>query len=75
VKEGEDLTALINNQFNTARDMVMGLTPFRAEIENNSPPTAMLLAYDEVQKTVPMLKVDMVSAMSISVDFVDADGD
>jgi hypothetical protein len=75
VKEGEDLTALINNQFNTARDMVMGLTPFRAEIENNTPPTAMLLAYDEVQKTVPMLKVDMVSAMSISVDFVDADGD
>jgi len=35
----------------------------------------MLSAYDEVQKAVSMLKVDMFSAMSISVDYVDADGD
>jgi hypothetical protein len=35
----------------------------------------MLLAYDEVQRAVPLLKVDMVSAMSINIDFVDADGD
>ena len=75
VKDGEDLKAVINNQFNTARDMVNGLASFRAEIENNTPPTNMLLAYDEVQRAVPLLKVDMVSAMSISIDFVDADGD
>lgn len=75
VKDGEDLSALINGQFNTARDMVQDLASFREEIENNNPPTAMFLAYDEVQKAVPMLKVDMVSAMSISIDFVDADGD
>ncbi|HDZ05600.1 hypothetical protein LCGC14_0066960 [marine sediment metagenome] len=75
VKDGEDLSSLINAQFNTARDMVQDLAAFREEIENNSTPTAMFLAYDEVQKAVPMLKVDMVSAMSISIDFVDADGD
>ncbi|MGB3149450.1 MAG: imelysin family protein [Maribacter sp.] len=75
VKNEEDLEAIINNQFNTARTMINGLSAFRAEIENNTPPTAMLLAYDEVQKVVPLLKVDMVSAMSISIDFVDADGD
>ena len=75
VKDGEDLSALINGQFNTARDLVHDLASFREEIENNNPPTAMFLAYDEVQKAVPMLKVDMVSAMSISIDFVDADGD
>lgn len=75
VKDGEDLSTLINDQFNTARDMVLDLASFREEIENNSPPTAMFLSYDEVQKAVPMLKVDMVSAMSISIDFVDADGD
>ena len=75
VKDGEDLSSLINAQFNTARDLVQDLSSFRAEIENNTTPTAMFLAYDEVQKAVPMLKVDMVSAMSISIDFVDADGD
>ncbi len=75
VKNGEDLNTIINDQFNAARNSVSGLSAFRSEIENNVPPTAMLLAYDEVQKAVPMLKVDMVSAMSISIDFVDADGD
>lgn len=75
VKDGEDLNAVINDQFNTARTMVIGLSPFKVEIENNSPPTSMLLTYDEVQKVVPLLKVDMISAMSISIDFVDADGD
>lgn len=75
VKNGEDLNEIINSQFNTARSMVSGLASFRSEIQDNTPPTNMLLAYDEVQKVVPLLKVDMVSAMSISIDFVDADGD
>ena len=75
LKGGEDLAGIINAQFTASKERVAGLSPFRSEIENNNPPTEMLLAYDEVQKAVPMLKVDMVSAMSISVDFVDADGD
>jgi predicted lipoprotein len=75
VKNGEDLTQRINAQFDTAREAVSGLAPFRQEIENNDPATDMLLAYDEVQRAVPLLKVDMVSAMSINIDFVDADGD
>ncbi len=75
LKGGEDLAGIINAQFNASKERVAGLSPFRSEIENNNPPTEMLLAYDEVQRVVPMLKVDMVSAMSISVDFVDADGD
>ena len=75
LKDGDELDQLINGQFNTARSMVESLDPFLDEIENNNPPTDMLLAYDEVQRAVPLLKVDMVSAMSISIDFVDADGD
>lgn len=75
VKQGENLSDLINAQFDAARTAVTGLDAFREEIENNTPPTQMLLAYDAVQKAVPLLKVDMVSAMSISIDFVDADGD
>jgi len=75
VKSGEDLNKIINDQFDTARAMVGGLGAFRSEIESNPTPTNMLMAYDEVQRAVPLLKVDMVSAMSISIDFVDADGD
>ncbi|MBT2162110.1 imelysin family protein [Zobellia barbeyronii] len=75
IKDGDDLTKLINDQFDLAKTKVEALAPFREEIENNVPPTNMLLAYDEVQRIVPMLKVDMVSAMSVSIDFVDADGD
>ncbi len=75
LKNGDDLSQLINDQFDLARGMVQELGSFREEIELNSPPRDMLLAYDEVQRIVPYFKVDMVSAMSISIDFVDADGD
>ncbi|MBC2839935.1 imelysin family protein [Robiginitalea sp. SC105] len=75
VKGGEALDARINAQFNAARTLVSGLGSFQSEILMNNPPIDMLQAYDEVQAAVPLLKVDMVSAMSISIDFVDADGD
>lgn len=75
VKEGDDLDVLINTQFNAARDRVATLDAFKVEITENNPPTDMLTAYDEVQRVVPLMKVDMVSAMSIAIDFVDADGD
>jgi hypothetical protein len=75
LKDGAALNELINNQFNEARSRVSALGTFRNEVENNNPPTNMLSAYNEVQKAVPLLKVDMVSALSISIDFVDADGD
>ncbi len=74
LKEGADLSTIIDNQFNTARQAVQGLGSFEQELQNN-PPTAFLNAYDEVQRIVPLLKVDMVSALSISIDFSDADGD
>lgn len=75
VKDGEALDDLINGQIDMARNIVTSLDTFRDEIEDNSPPTDMLMAYDEVQRVVPLFKVDMVSAMNISIDFVDADGD
>ncbi|WP_373516509.1 imelysin family protein [Pricia sp.] len=75
VKGGKDLNKIINGQFDTARKQVTALGTFREEIENNDPPSNMLLAYDEVQRIVPLLKVDMVSAMSISIAYVDSDGD
>ncbi|WGK64953.1 imelysin family protein [Croceiramulus getboli] len=74
VKDGADLNAMINDQFDLARSAVSALGQFQTELENN-PPTQMLNAYDEVQRLVPLFKVDMVSAMSIRIDFTDADGD
>lgn len=74
VKDGADLATLINGQFDLARSAVSGLGNFEDELAIN-PPTTFLTAYDEVQRLVPLLKVDMVSAMSISIDFADADGD
>jgi len=35
----------------------------------------MLSTYDGLQKNVVLLKVDMLQALNINVDFVDADGD
>lgn len=74
VSDGADLNDIINSQFDTARDSVAALGEFEDELTIN-PPTSFLEAYNEVQRLVPLLKVDMVSAMSISIDFADADGD
>lgn len=74
IKEGTDLSALINNQFNVARTTIQGLeSNFIRQIETDN--VALLAAYDELQKLVVLLKVDMLQALSIQVDFVDADGD
>jgi hypothetical protein len=35
----------------------------------------MLGAYDELQRNVILMKVDMLQALSIDVDYIDADGD
>jgi hypothetical protein len=65
---------LINTQFDQAKTRVATLASFKEELQQQ-PPIEFLEAYDTVQRLVPLLKVDMVSAMSITIDFVDADGD
>ena len=74
VEDGTNLSTIINDQFNTAIQSVQELGEFEQELQN-TPPTSFLNAYDEVQRIVPLIKVDMVSALSISIDFADADGD
>lgn len=74
IKNGEDLSTLITNQFTTAKTSLNSLdNSFVAQIETNN--TAMLNTYDELQRNVILLKVDMLQALSIDVDFVDTDGD
>lgn len=74
IKEGEDLSALINNQFNEAETKINTLNEsFEAQVETNN--VAMTETFDVIQLAVVLLKVDMLQALDISVDFVDADGD
>ena len=74
IKNGEDLSVLINNQFNIAQSKIDELDAnFSTQIETDN--TKMTEAYDALQMAVVLLKVDMLQALNVSVDYVDADGD
>lgn len=74
VKDKDSLDKTINDELDEAKNAVSNLGTFKAEIENNSPPTALLSAYEEVQDLVSLLKSDMASAMNIRLAS-DTDGD
>ena len=74
VKNGEDLDILIDNQFDAIRNQANALNPnFVEQIQADN--NVMLAAFDELQKNVVLQKVDMMQALSVSVDYVDSDGD
>lgn len=74
ITEGESLSSMIENQFNTAKTKGNSLNDnFRLEIENNN--QMMLETYDALQANVILMKVDMFQALNVRVDYVDADGD
>ena len=73
-RDGERLSQLIVQQFVAAEQALDNLdNDFATQIELDN--TAMLMLYDELQKLVVLLKVDMLQAINVQVDFVDADGD
>jgi predicted lipoprotein len=74
VKNGSDLSSLINSQFQAAQSKIDVLQAnFADQIESDN--AKMLESYDELQRNVVLLKVDMLQALSIDVNYVDADGD
>jgi hypothetical protein len=74
VKNGSDLSSLINAQFESARTKVNGLQAnFVNQIESDN--SKMLETYDELQRNVILMKVDMLQSLSIDINYVDADGD
>ena len=74
IKEGTDLSHLINNQFEVTRAAAELLDDsFANQIETDN--SAMLETYDQLQLNVVLLKVDMPQALNIRIDYVDADGD
>jgi len=71
---GQSLAEIINNQFAASKGKMEVLKPnLYEEVKTNN--QAMIAVYTEMQKAVRMLKVDMTSAMSITITYTDNDGD
>jgi len=69
-----DVSSLVNAQWPVIEDAINLLSDdLYGQIETDN--AKMLSVYDELQKNVITLKVDMMQALNIQVDFVDADGD
>ena len=73
-KSDSPLATVINDQFDEARTVINGLGNDFAQIVDNDN-ISMLRAYDALQLNVVNIKVDMLQAMCISVDYIDGDGD
>lgn len=72
--ETENLASQINAQFDDIISQANTLNEsLKAQVENDN--SKMLAAFDELQKAVVLLKVDMIQALYIGVDYVDSDGD
>ena len=68
------LSDRINNQLKIAKDKITSLNNnFKLQIEQDN--SQLLATFDAIQKTVVMLKVEVLQKLNISVDYVDADGD
>ena len=73
-RDGKLLSSRIESQFRTAREQARDLdADFATQVATDN--TAMLRLYDALQANVILIKVDMLQALGINVDFVDADGD
>ena len=73
-KNGTSLSKSITDQFKIAKETIDKLNnDFVSQVNEDN--NKMLVAYDEIQKGVVFMKTDMLQSLSISVDYVDADGD
>ncbi|MBD2721987.1 imelysin family protein [Hymenobacter armeniacus] len=73
-RTGQSLAQLITDQFVVSAAQLATLGPdLYATMQAR--PAAAVQAYGEMQKAVRLIKVDMTSAMSVSVTYVDNDGD
>lgn len=74
IKNGEDLTVLINNQYVESIASINELDDnFFNQINTNN--NGMLEAFESLQDNVVFLKSDMFSALSIALEFDSGDGD
>lgn len=74
VRNGQNLSTIINSQFTTinATNAVLS-NSFSEQVNTNN--NAMISSFDALQQNVVYFKLDMMQALNITVDYVDADGD
>lgn len=74
VRSGQNLSTVINNQFDTVftANATLG-NSFSQQINTDN--SKMIAAYDVLQQEVIYVKLDMMQALNISIDYVDGDGD
>ena len=73
-KEGSSLSSLVATKLETAKSQINSLSNnFISQIESDN--NKMLTTYDAIQAVVVLLKVDMLQAFNINVDYAEADGD
>lgn len=74
VRNGQNLSTIINNQFATIFTSNATLnSSFSQQVTSEN--TKMIAAYNVLQQGVIYVKLDMMQALSISIDYVDGDGD
>ncbi|MFV8328190.1 imelysin family protein [Flavobacterium sp. ZS1P14] len=74
VRNGQKLSDIINNQFTTIYSVNSNLNnSFSQQIYTDN--LKMIAAYDALQQNVIYVKLDMMQALNITIDYVDGDGD
>ena len=73
-RDGQLLSQRVTANFDMAGAIASGLNDDLGD-QVRADNTAMLQLYDLLQRNVILLKVDMLQALNINVDYVDADGD
>jgi len=74
IKNESNLSTLITEKFSSAKTSIESLDDnFALQLEQDY--VKVLGTYDAIQLGVVLLKVDMLQALSINVDYTDADGD
>ena len=73
-RESIKLSDMINEKFNAANATVGTLSDSFSQqiISDNS---KMLTAYEAIQQNMVLIKLDMMQALNITIDYVDGDGD
>jgi predicted lipoprotein len=73
-KDGTSLSAFVETKLQSAKTSINSLSNnFVSQISSDN--NKMLVTYDAIQSVVVLLKVDMLQAFNINVDYTDADGD
>ncbi|MFP9113039.1 imelysin family protein [Flavobacterium sp. RHBU_3] len=71
---GQNLSDIINAQYTTVNTTNAALSnSLSQQVTNDN--TKMVASYDQMQQLLVYLKVDMFSALSLTIDYVDGDGD